>query len=56
MVFCRGPHVVKDLYHMFATMILMEYLTETSVSPLQANFVEVDKPLGRRSGQLYGET
>jgi hypothetical protein len=44
---------------MFATMILMEYLTETSVSPLQANFVEVDKPLGTRPDHLnqpYGET
>ena len=39
--------MVRELYQMFATMILMEYLTETSVSPLQANFVEVDKPLGK---------
>ena len=31
----RGPSAVTALYRMFATMVLMEYLTETSVSPLQ---------------------
>ena len=41
----RGPSAVTALYRMFATMILMEYLTETSVSPLQARFVEVDSPM-----------
>ena len=41
----RGPNAVTALYRLFATMVLMEYLTETSVSPLQARFVESDSPL-----------
>ena len=46
----RGPNAVTALYRMFATMVLMEYLTETSVSPLQARFVESDNPLASSVG------
>eukprot|EP00092_Neocalanus_flemingeri_P035801 GFUD01038981.1.p1 GENE.GFUD01038981.1~~GFUD01038981.1.p1 ORF type:complete len:1002 (+),score=290.69 GFUD01038981.1:52-3057(+) len=51
----RGPSAVTNLYRMFATMILMEYLTETSVSPLQARFVEVDSPLASKVGYSFIE-
>jgi len=51
----RGPSAVTALYRMFATMILMEYLTETSVSPLQARFVEVDSPLASKVGYSFIE-
>ena len=45
----RGPSATA-LYRMFATMVLMEYLTETSVSPLQARFVESEDPLASSVG------
>ena len=45
----RGPSATS-LYRMFATMVLMEYLTENSVSPLQAKFVESDDPLASSVG------
>ena len=51
----RGPSAVTNLYRMFATMILMEYLTETSVSPLQARFVETENPLASRVGYSFIE-
>ena len=51
----RGPSSVTSLYKMFATMILMEYLTETSVSPLQARFVEVENPLASSVGYSFIE-
>ena len=41
----RGPSGVKDLIEFFATLCLMEYLTESSVSPLRAAFVENKDPL-----------
>jgi len=51
----RGPSAVTALYRMFATMVLMEYLTETSVSPLQARFVESDSPLASSVGYSFIE-
>ncbi|XP_072172090.1 uncharacterized protein C05D11.1-like [Diadema setosum] len=36
----RGP-AAQDLYGMSAVLILLEYLTDTSVAPLQRDFVEV---------------
>jgi len=51
----RGPSAVTNLYRMFATMILMEYLTETSVSPLQARFVEIDSPYASTVGYNFIE-
>ena len=51
----RGPSAVTALYRMFATMVLMEYLTETSVSPLQARFVEIESPLASRVGYSFIE-
>ena len=43
----RGPEVTKDLIGMISLVVLLEYLTESSVSPLQAAFVESPDPLGR---------
>jgi len=51
----RGPSAVTRLYQMFAAMILMEYLTETSVSPLQARFVEIEDPLASRVSYSFIE-
>jgi Zn-dependent M16 (insulinase) family peptidase len=39
----RGPKA-KDCYNMTAMQILMEYLTDTPVAPLQRDLVEVDDP------------
>eukprot|EP00057_Strongylocentrotus_purpuratus_P020607 XP_011675081.1 PREDICTED: uncharacterized protein C05D11.1 [Strongylocentrotus purpuratus] len=36
----RGPRA-QDMYRMSAVMILLEYLTDTSVAPLQRDFVEL---------------
>jgi len=51
----RGPNITTDLKSMFAMMILMEYLTESSVSPLQAAFVEIDDPLASSVGYSFIE-
>ncbi|XP_022082849.1 uncharacterized protein C05D11.1-like [Acanthaster planci] len=39
----RAPKA-KDLYAMAALQVLMEYLTDTSVAPLQRDFVEIKNP------------
>ncbi|XP_038073979.1 uncharacterized protein C05D11.1-like isoform X2 [Patiria miniata] len=39
----RAPKA-KDLYTMAAVQVLMEYLTDTSVAPLQRDFVELEDP------------
>jgi len=51
----RGPSAVSSLYPMLATLLLMEYLTETAVSPLQAAFVEVESPLASRVSYSFIE-
>lgn len=46
-LFCvawRGPSVVKDLYTFGTTSLLLKYLTDFSVSPLQKEFVEIEDP------------
>ncbi|GLH01355.1 Presequence protease, mitochondrial [Gryllus bimaculatus] len=40
----RGPSAVKELYRMCACSVLLKYLTDTSVSPLQKEFVEIEDP------------
>ncbi|XP_074663020.1 uncharacterized protein C05D11.1-like isoform X2 [Tubulanus polymorphus] len=40
----RGP-LARDQFTMTACMVLMEYLTDTAVAPLQKEFVEIDDPL-----------
>ncbi|XP_064646790.1 uncharacterized protein C05D11.1-like [Lineus longissimus] len=39
----RGP-MAKDQFKMTALMVLMEYLTDTAIAPLQRDFVELDEP------------
>ena len=41
----RGPAAVTDVCSFFAFTAVMEYLTESAVSPMQAGFVEIDDPL-----------
>lgn len=40
----RGPSSVKDVYTLATSFTLLKYLTETSVSPLQKEFVEIPDP------------
>ncbi|KAF4518639.1 hypothetical protein B566_EDAN005966 [Ephemera danica] len=40
----RGPSAVTDLYSMGACSVLLKYLTDTAVSPLQREFVEIKDP------------
>lgn len=40
----RGPSAVNDLYRMTACSVLLKYLTDTSVSPLPKEFVDVPDP------------
>ena len=44
----RGPSATYQLYDMSALMMLMEYLTDTAVSPLQKTFVETSEPLASK--------
>ncbi|XP_046403336.1 uncharacterized protein C05D11.1-like [Ischnura elegans] len=46
----RGPSAVKELYKMCACSIILKYLTDTSVSPLQKAFVETPDPLASKVG------
>ncbi|TRY64379.1 hypothetical protein TCAL_03614, partial [Tigriopus californicus] len=41
----RGPNGTTHLYVLFATIMMMEYLTDSPISPFQAAFVEADHPL-----------
>ncbi|CAH1389034.1 unnamed protein product [Nezara viridula] len=40
----RGPSAVNDFYRMTACSILLKYLTDTTVSPLPKEFVDVPDP------------
>lgn len=44
----RGPSSVYQLYEISALMMMMEYLTDTAVSPLQKAFVETTEPLASK--------
>nr|CAD7430731.1 unnamed protein product [Timema monikensis] len=44
----RGPSATKELYRMVACSILLKYLTDTAVSPLQRDFVEVEDPFASK--------
>ncbi|PIK38225.1 hypothetical protein BSL78_24935 [Apostichopus japonicus] len=47
----RGPQA-KDLYGMSAVSVLLEYLTDTSVAPLQRDFVEINPPANVRNSVI----
>ncbi|XP_069695441.1 uncharacterized protein C05D11.1-like [Periplaneta americana] len=51
----RGPSAVKELYRMGACLILLKYLTDTSVSPLQKEFVEIDDPYASKISYSLAE-
>ena len=51
----RGPSCVYQLYDTCALMMLMEYLTDTAVSPLQKTFVETNEPLASKVGYSFIE-
>ncbi|PSN43334.1 hypothetical protein C0J52_14179 [Blattella germanica] len=51
----RGPSAVKELYRMSACLILLKYLTDTSVSPLQKEFVEIDDPYASKVSYSLAE-
>lgn len=40
----RGPSAVHDMYSLTACSIFLKYLTDTAVSPLQKEFVEIPDP------------
>lgn len=40
----RGPSAVNEMYDCLGCTLLAKYLTDTSVSPLQNEFVEKDSP------------
>jgi len=50
----RGPSVYH-LYDNCALMMLMEYLTDTAVSPLQKAFVEIAEPFASKVGYSFIE-
>ncbi|XP_046995924.1 uncharacterized protein C05D11.1-like isoform X1 [Schistocerca americana] len=51
----RGPSAVKELYRMCACSVMLKYLTDTSVSPLQKEFVEIDDPYASKVGYSLAE-
>ena len=38
----RGPSAIHEFYDLMGCVLLLKYLTDTSVSPLQQEFVEID--------------
>lgn len=38
----RGPSSIHEFYDLMGCVLLLKYLTDTSVSPLQQEFVEID--------------
>ncbi|RWS26897.1 hypothetical protein B4U80_11389 [Leptotrombidium deliense] len=40
----RGPSAVKNFHDIIILGVLMDYLTDTAVSPLQREFVQIDDP------------
>ncbi|XP_012262723.1 uncharacterized protein C05D11.1-like [Athalia rosae] len=51
----RGPSAVTELYDMTGCSMLLKYLTDSSVSPLQKEFVEIDDPYASRVGYSLAE-
>ncbi|XP_044726839.1 uncharacterized protein C05D11.1-like [Chrysoperla carnea] len=51
----RGPSAVTQLYEMNACALLLKYLTDTSISPLQREFIEIEDPLASNIGYSLSE-
>ncbi|CAK9798548.1 Uncharacterized protein C05D11.1 [Anthophora plagiata] len=51
----RGPSVINELYDVIGCTLLLKYLTDTSISPLQKEFVEIDDAYASNVGYSYFE-
>lgn len=51
----RGPSAVTELYDLTGCSILLKYLTDNSVSPLQKEFVEINDPYASRVAYCLAE-
>lgn len=51
----RGPSGVNEVYNLTGCSLLLKYLTDTSVSPLQKNFVEIEDPYASNVGYTIFE-
>ncbi|XP_015438659.1 PREDICTED: uncharacterized protein C05D11.1-like [Dufourea novaeangliae] len=46
----RGPSIVNEIYDFVGCILLLHYLTDTSVSPLQQEFLETSEPYASNVG------
>ncbi|XP_046735682.1 uncharacterized protein C05D11.1-like [Diprion similis] len=51
----RGPSAVTELYQLTGCSILLKYLTDNSVSPLQREFVEINDPYASKVAYSLAE-
>ncbi|XP_043257873.1 uncharacterized protein C05D11.1-like [Colletes gigas] len=51
----RGPSIISELYNFLGCSLFLKYLTDTSVSPLQKEFVEIDDPYASNIAFYYSE-
>lgn len=51
----RGPSAVTELYDLTGCSILLKYLTDNSVSPLQREFVEINDPYASKVNYSLAE-
>ncbi|XP_003399672.2 uncharacterized protein C05D11.1 [Bombus terrestris] len=49
----RGSSPITDMYKLIGCTLLLKYLTDTSVSPLQKEFVEIDDAYASNVGYSY---
>lgn len=49
----RGSSPITDMYELIGCTLLLKYLTDTSVSPLQKEFVEIDDAYASNVGYSY---
>ena len=51
----RGPSVVHEFYDLKGCTLLLKYLTDTPVSPMHQEFVEIDDPYASSVGYNVSE-
>ncbi|XP_076754478.1 uncharacterized protein C05D11.1 [Xylocopa sonorina] len=51
----RGPSAITEIYDLNGCALLLKYLTDTSVSPLQKEFVEIDDAYASNVSYSYSE-
>ncbi|KOC67604.1 Uncharacterized protein C05D11.1 [Habropoda laboriosa] len=51
----RGPSAITEIYDVTGCTLLLKYLTDTSISPLQKEFVEIDDAYASNVGYSYSE-